>query len=161
MVRGLPALPDYPVAVEMDASWVAGEADAGAMAIDDARGSPVISVHAITELADVPGLEVPFDVARFLRMHRDDVLVTDERAVTHSGIPAQRFRLAMRDQRRSPSDLWAVEGNRYKPLATAPMEVVAVRSSQGLVWLWTEWESEDEAAAIATFDAALQHVTIQ
>ena len=29
------------------------------------------------------------------------------------------------------------------------------------MWLWTEWEPEDEAAAIATFDAALQHVTIQ
>ena len=86
-----------------------------------------MSVHAITELADVPGLEVPADVAGFLRMHRDDVLVTDERAVTHSGIPAQRLGIAMRDQRRSPSDLWAVEGNRYKPLATAPMEVVAVR----------------------------------
>lgn len=41
------------------------------------------------------------------------------------------------------------------------MEVVAVRSSQGLVLLWTEWKPEDEVSTLAAFDAALKRVTIR
>ena len=40
------------------------------------------------------------------------------------------------------------------------MEVVAVRSSQGLVFLWTEWSPPNEAAAVGAFDAALPAVEI-
>ena len=55
-------------------------------------------------------------------------------------------------------------GLRHAALPSPPprlwMEVVAVRSSQGLVFLWTEWSPPNEAAALAAFDAALPAVEI-
>ena len=88
------------------------------------------------------------------------IVVDDVTAVTQSGLPAQRFRITM-SPGRSPSDLWKARGGSgYKPLPTDPMEVVAVRSSQGLVFLWTEWSPPNEAAVLGAFDAALPAVEI-
>lgn len=158
---GLPSLPDYPVEVSPDASWMPGEAGPGTLAFTTSDGVKVISVHALDSLANTPEADVPADVAAFLREQRGSLSVSDERSVTQSGLPAQRFRLAMKDGR-APTDLWQVRaGSRYKPLEDEPMEVVAVRSSQGLVLLWTEWQPEDEAATLAAFDAALERVTVR
>ena len=56
--------------------------------------------------------------------------------------------------------MWVVGGMGFKPLSADPMEVVAVRSSKGLVWLWTEWRPEDEEETLAAFDAALEHIVV-
>ena len=62
---------------------------------------------------------------------------------------------------RTPSDLWSVaDGTAYKPLDQAPMEVLAVRSSEGLVLIWTEWEPADEQATLAAFESALTNVRV-
>ena len=52
-------------------------------------------------------------------------------------------------------------GRKYKPLENEPMEVVMVRSSEGLVLLWTEWQPANEAATLAAFDAALERITVR
>ena len=158
-VSGLPGLPDFPVEVFPEAGWVPGESDDGAISFSLPEGAGGIAVHAVKTLAGIPQADVPEDVAAFLQERRDELVVTDPRAVTHSGLPAQRFRLAMREGR-TPSDLWAVDGTAFKPLEDAPLEVLAVRSSQGLVFLWTEWRPADEQAALAAFDAALEKVRV-
>jgi hypothetical protein len=161
VVKGLPSLPDYPVEVTPDPSWVAGATEAGVLSYSTADGVKVISVHPLDTLANTPEADVPADVAAFLRDKRGALSISDERAVTQSGRPAQRFRLAMKEGR-APTDLWDVRaGTRYKPLQDEPMEVVMVRSSQGLVLLWTEWQPARQAATLAAFDAALERITIR
>jgi hypothetical protein len=161
VVKGLPSLPDYPLEVTPDPSWVAGATEAGALSYSTSDGVKVISVHPLDSLADTPEADVPADVAAFLRDKRAALSISDERAVTQSGLPAQRFRLAIREGR-AATDLWDVRaGSRYKPLEDEPMEVVMVRSSQGLVLLWTEWQPAREAATLAAFDAALERITIR
>lgn len=163
VIRGLPSLPDYPVEVDPDPAWDRGESGNGALSFiaPDAGGKRVIAVHGIGELANTPEADLPADVAGFLAAERTDVDVSGVRTVTHSGLPAQRFRLTIREGR-TPQDLWRVlAGERYKPLRTSPMEVVSVRSSRGLVWLWTEFAPEDEASALARFDSALARVTVR
>lgn len=162
-IRGLPSLPDYPVEVDPDPAWDQGESGDGALSFTaaDIGGRCVIAVHGMGELANTPEADLPTDVAGFLAAERSDVDVTAIRTVTHSGLPAQRFRVTMRPGR-TPRDLWQVlAGERYKPLRTSPMEVVSVRSSRGLVWLWTEFAPEDETSALAAFDAALARVTVR
>lgn len=160
-ISGLPTLPEFPVEISPEADWVPGESDAGAISFSEPDGASAIAVHALEALADTPQEDVPEDVAGFLQERRTELLVTNARAVTQSGLPAQRFRLAMREGR-APSDLWTVaDGIGYKPLDNAPMEVLAVRSSQGLVFVWTEWEPAHEQAALAAFDAALNKVRVR
>lgn len=161
VVKGLPSLPDYPVEVTPDPSWVAGATEAGTLSYTTADGVKVIAVHPLDSLADIPEGDVPADVAAFLRDKRGALSISDERAVTQSGLPAQRFRLAVKEGRPS-TDLWGVRaGSKFKPLEIEPMEVVMVRSSQGLVLLWTEWQAADEAATLAAFDAALERITVR
>ena len=161
VVKGLPSLPDYPVEVAPDPSWVAGATEAGTLSYSTSDGVKVISVHPLDSLANTPEADVPTDVAAFLRDQRGALSISDERAVTQSGLPAQRFRLTMREGR-APTDLWGVRaGSQYKPLDDEPMEVVVVRSSQGLVMLWTEWQPAKEAATLAAFDAALERITVR
>jgi hypothetical protein len=153
-------LPDYPVSVSPDPSWTGVEPAAGTLSYRGAGDGKVISVHAVRDLAGTPQEEVPEDVAAFLTAQRSDIVVTDPRSVTHSGRPAQRFRVTMAEGR-SPTDLWgAVGGSGYKPLPSEPMEVVATRSSEGLVFLWTEWTPEQEEVTLAAFDAALPRVMV-
>jgi len=159
-VRGLPSMQDFPVEVTPGPGWVVSESDPGALAFRDTQGIRTIAVHAIGELAGTEQAEVPADVAGFLASHRPDVLVTGGREVRHSGLRAQRFRVEVKDGV-APRKLWSVDDVGFKPLATAPMEVVAVRSSAGLLWLWTEWEPENEAETLAAFDAALKNVTVR
>ena len=158
-ISGLPTLPDFPVEISPEADWVAGESDAGAISFSLPDGVGGIAVHAVRTLAGTPQENVPEDVAGFLRERRDELVVTDPRAVILSGLPAQRFRIAMREGR-MPSDLWSVGDTAFKPLEQATMEVVAVRSSQGLVFVWTEWDPADEQAALTAFDAALEKVRV-
>jgi hypothetical protein len=158
-ISGLPTLPDFPVEISPEADWGAGESDAGAISFSLPDSASGIAVHAVRTLAGTPQENVPEDVAGFLRERRDELVVTDPRAVILSGLPAQRFRIAMREGR-TPSDLWSVGDSAYKLLEQAPMEVVAVRSSQGLVFVWTEWEPADEQAALTAFDAALEKVRV-
>lgn len=120
----------------------------------------MISVHAVSTLTGTPQEEVPEDVAAFLEQQRTDIVVSNAAATTQSGRPAQRFRITM-SLGSSPSDLWTVVGGSgYKPLPSDPMEVVAVRSSEGLVFLWTEWTPEKEQETLAAFDAALPAVVV-
>lgn len=159
-VHGLPSVGDYPVVVAAsDPAWVTGEAEAGAVSYHDAAGSLVISIHAVHTVAGVPHDEVPADVAAFLREQRPGLAITQVRSVVHSGRPAQRFRVAMRPGHR-PSDLWSVGASGFKRLDSSPMEVVSVRSSRGLLWLWTEFAPQFEEAALARFDAGLSKVTV-
>jgi hypothetical protein len=159
-VSGLPTLPDFPVEIMPEAGWLPGESDPGAIYFSLPDGVSGIAVHAVRTLAGTPQRDVPEDVAGFLLERRADLVVTDPKAVTHSGLPAQRFRLAMREGH-TPSDLWTVaDGTAFKPLDRAPMEVLAVRSSEGLVLVWTEWEPADEQAALAAFDSALEKVRV-
>ena len=157
----LRGLSDFPVTVTPDPSWTPVEPGQGTLSFGVPEGIRAISVHAVSSLASTPQDQVPQDVAAFLQDQRTDIVVSDVRSVTQSGLPAQRFRITMTPGR-SPSDLWkARNGTGYKPLPTDPMEVVAVRSSQELVFLWTEWSPEDEAAALAAFEAALPSVTVE
>lgn len=156
----LRGLSDFPVAVTPDPTWTPSEPGPGTLSFRDADGINAISVHAVSSLASTPQDQVPEDVVAFLQEKRTDIVVTDVASVTQSGLPAQRFRITM-SPGRSPSDLWkAVSGSGYKPLPTDPLEVVAVRSSEGLVFLWTEWAPPNQAAALAAFDAALPTVRI-
>ena len=157
----LRGLPDFPVTVTPDPTWTPVAPDEGTLSFRGPDGVSTISVHALSSLAATPQDEVPEDVAAFLQQERPDIVVSDVTSVTQSGLPAQRFRITMAEGQ-SPRDLWAaVGGSGYKPLAEDPMEVVAVRSSEGLVFVWTEWAAENEEAARAWFDAALPSVTVE
>ncbi|WP_377641314.1 hypothetical protein [Oryzobacter terrae] len=161
-MKGLPSLPQYPVELTPDGTWVAAGSAPGSASFHNGQGIKIITVQAISELATVAQQDVPENVAEFLQTTRKDVRVTNQREVTQSGVPAQRFRLEMRNKMLAPSDMWAVVGgNRYKPLKNAPMEVVAVRSTEGLMFLWTEWDPADEQETLAAFDAALERVTVR
>jgi hypothetical protein len=157
----LRGLPDFPVTVTPDPTWTPVAPDEGTLSFRGPNGVSTISVHALSSLAATPADEVPEDVAAFLQQERPDIVVDNVTSVTLSGLPAQRFRITM-SPGRSPSDLWkSAGGSGYKPLATDPMEVVAVRSTEGLVFVWTEWAPENEAAALAWFDAAFPSVTVE
>ena len=161
-MKGLPSMPEYPVELTPDGVWVAGGSEPGSLSFHNGQGIKIITVQAISEVANVAQQDVPKDVAEFLRGKRKDALVTNQREVTQSGLPAQRFRLQMRNKMLEPSDMWGVVGGTgFKPLKDEPMEVVAVRSAEGLVWLWTEWDPDDEKETLAAFDAALQKVTVR
>lgn len=157
----LRGLPDFPVVVTPDPTWTSVALDEGTLSFRGPDGVSTISVHALSSLAATPAGEVPEDVAAFLHQERPDIVVSDVTSVTQSGLPAQRFRITMAEGQ-SPRDLWAaIGGSGYKPLATDPMEVVAVRSSKGLVFVWTEWAADNEESARAWFDAALPSVTVE
>lgn len=156
----LSGLADYPVEVTPEPGWSRAAIEKGTLTYTAAGGITVISVHAVEELAGVPAADLPEDVAAFLQEQRPDIVLSDVTAMTLSGRDAHRFTVTM-SEGSTPTDLWrVVEGSGYKPLPEEPMEVVAVRSSQGLVLLWTESTTDRREATLAAFEAALERVVV-
>lgn len=102
-------------------------------------------VFLISTLTYATAAELPDDLATHLRQTRDELMVSNEGTAEVGGRPAQTFTLTQKPET-SPYELFCVKaGSCFKLLEDKPMDVTTVRTGQGLVLFWVEYDPKDRA----------------
>ncbi|GGB89470.1 hypothetical protein GCM10011314_31630 [Knoellia flava] len=152
VVDGFVGFDDFPMRFEAPAGFSEASEGVGTRLVSkDGVGAGAVLVGSVNSTA---AGDLPADLADFIRTGRPNVRVGEVRTATVGGVPAQSFTLTQAPGT-NPSDLWcARDGYCFKLIGNKPMDMTAVRTSEGLVLFFVEYSAEERDTA----REAMKHV---